>query len=97
MVDLINDMLNVHYNAAKFTYICIMITYRVDILNPKATKLLQDLADLDFISIKQATEDNFLSTINRIRSKATGNTPSLEDITKEVESVRAKRYAKNKG
>ncbi|GAB3557865.1 hypothetical protein [Spirosoma fluminis] len=29
-----------------------METYSVEILNPKATKLLQDLADLELITIK---------------------------------------------
>ncbi len=69
---------------------------RVDILNPKAVRLLQDLADLDLISIKQISVDNFLKVINKLRSKA-DNPPSLEEITKEVEAVRAKRYTRNKG
>ncbi len=73
------------------------MTYQVDILNPKASKLLQDLADLDLISIKQTTEDGFPKIINKLRIKAANNPPSLEEITKEVESVRAKRYAKRKG
>ncbi len=74
-----------------------MQTYQVKILNPKAAKLLQDLADLNLISIKQTSDDNFLKTINKLRSKAADNPPSLDEITKEVEAVRAKRYAKNKG
>lgn len=74
-----------------------MQTYQVDILNPKAIKLLQDLADLELISIKPASEDNFLEIVNKLRSKPADNPPSLEEITKEVEAVRAKRYAKNKG
>ncbi len=73
-----------------------MTTYQIDILNPKATKLLQDLADLDLIAIRQTTEDGFLKVVNRLRAKAADNPPSLEDITKEVESVRSKRYAKKK-
>lgn len=73
-----------------------MQTYQVDILNPKAVRLLQDLADLELISIKP-TEDNFLNAINKLRSKAADNPPSLEEITKEVEAVRAKRYARSKG
>ncbi|TKK65247.1 hypothetical protein FC093_20750 [Ilyomonas limi] len=74
-----------------------MTTYQVDILNPKATKLLQDLADMYLIAIKQTVDDSFLKVVNRLRTKAVRNPPSLEDITKEVESVRAKRYAKSKG
>lgn len=72
------------------------MTYRVDILNPKANKLLQDLADLDLISIKASDEDNFIKIIKKLRSKASNNPPSLNSITKEVESVRVKRYADRK-
>lgn len=75
-----------------------MTTYQVNILNPKAVKLLHDLADLDLISITETPhQDNFLNVVNKLRTKATDNPPSLEDITKEVQSVRAKRYAGNKG
>ena len=74
-----------------------MQTFQVDILNPKAAKLLQDLADLNLIAIKQASENNFLKVVNRLRTKAADNPPSMDEITKEVEAVRAKRYAKNKG
>ncbi len=72
------------------------MTLQVDILNPKATKLLQNLADLNLISIKGTKEDGFLKIIKKIRTKSSYNPPSLEEITKEVELVRAKRYAKEK-
>ena len=70
------------------------MTLQVKILNPKATRLLQDLADLDLISIKEPEEDGFLKIIKKLRKSAAANPPSLEEITKEVESVRAKKYAK---
>jgi hypothetical protein len=73
-----------------------MTTVQVDILNPKAGKLLQDLADLNLISIKSSRNDSFLKTVKKLRKKAQKNSPSLNDITKEVEIVRAKRYAKEK-
>ncbi len=73
-----------------------MKTYQIDILNPKAVKLLQDLADLDLISFRK-TEDSLQSVIKRLRKKASASPPSLEEITKEVELVRAKRYATKKG
>jgi hypothetical protein len=73
-----------------------MQTFQVNILNPKAAKLLQDLADMKLISIKEQPQDNFQMVVDRLRKKAASATPSMEDITKEVESVRAKRYAKNK-
>ena len=74
-----------------------MQNYMVQILNPKVEELLQDLVDLNLISIKQTSSDNFLKAIGNLRSKAADNLPSLEDITKEVEAVRKKRYGKNKG
>ena len=72
------------------------MTLQVDILNPKATKLLQNLADLNLISIKGTKDDGFLKIIKKLRAKASINSISLEEITNEVESVRAKNYAKGK-
>ena len=72
-----------------------MASLQVDILNPKAGKLLKDLADLNLISIRKIKDnDSFLKIVKRIRNKAKDNPPSLAEITKEVELVRAKRYAK---
>lgn len=73
-----------------------MITYQVNVLNPKATKLLQDLADLNLISLQETATDDFLNAINAVRKEAATDTPTLEEITEEVEVVRAKRYASNK-
>ena len=73
-----------------------MDTVQVDILNPKAGRLLQDLADMNLISIKEVTSDSFLKVVAQLRKKAQKNPPTLEEITKEVERVRAKRYAKEK-
>ena len=69
-----------------------MDTIQVDILNPKARKLLNNLAELDLISIRETSDDPFLAVVNKIRSKAKKNPPSLEEITREVEIVRASRY-----
>lgn len=73
-----------------------MNTLQISILNPKAGKLLQDLADLNLISIKELADDNFLKVVMRLRKKAEKAPLSLNEITKEVELVRAKRYAKEK-
>ena len=72
-----------------------METLRVEILNPKAKILLKGLADLKLINIKtpKTPEKNFVKLLKRLRSKAE-TAPSLEEITKEVEFVRQKRYAK---
>ena len=70
------------------------MTYQVDILNPKADKLLQDLADLKLISLSKPSADPFLTVVKRLRKKAAAiKAPTLEEITKEVEKVRSKRYA----
>ena len=73
-----------------------MNTLQVDILNPKASKLLEDLADLKLISIRKVSDDGFLILVNKFMAKAKNNPPTFKDITKEVEIVRSKRYAKAK-
>lgn len=70
-----------------------MDTLSIEILNPKAKKLLQDLADLKLISIKEDSKDGFAEILAKLRSKS-DEAPSLDEITAEVELVRAKRYAK---
>ena len=67
---------------------------RIDILNPKAAKLLKDLAALNLIAIKDTSKNGFASVLKKLRSKAK-SAPSLADITTEVELVRSKRYAKS--
>ncbi|CAN5563202.1 hypothetical protein BH11BAC3_BH11BAC3_29020 [soil metagenome] len=73
-----------------------MTTMQIDILNPKANKLLKNLADLDLISIRKKGDDGFLTLVKQFRTKAKNNPPTLKEITKEVETVRANRYAKSK-
>jgi hypothetical protein len=73
-----------------------MDTMQIDILDPKARKLLKNLAEMNLISIRKPSGDGFLSLVNKIRAKAKNNPPSLDEITKEVEIVRAKRYASKK-
>ncbi len=74
-----------------------MSTIQIDILNPKAGKLLKDLADLKLISIRDVkANDGFSDTLKKIRSKNKVKSIPLSDITKEVEQVRAKRYGKKK-
>ena len=70
---------------------------QIKILNPKATKLLKDLADLNLIQIRKPSNDNLMSIVKKIRSRAVSETPTLDEITKEVEIVRTRRYAKSKG
>ena len=74
-----------------------MASLQVEILNPKASRILKQLADLNLIAITELKKDDgFLQVIKKIRSKGKKHPVSLEEITKEVESVRSKRYSKSK-
>lgn len=73
-----------------------MNTVQIDILNPKANRLLKELADLNLISIRAVNDDGFMEIVRKFRNKAKATPPSLEEITKEVEAVRANRYGKAK-
>jgi len=72
-----------------------METLRIEIVNPKAKRILQDLADLNLITISKSFDSKveFREILSKLRSNA-DTAPSLDEITKEVESVRALRYAK---
>jgi len=70
-----------------------METIKVDILNPKARKLLKDLADLDLIAIHKSTKSEFSDVLKKIRSN-TETTPSPEEIAREVDVVRSRRTNK---
>lgn len=72
------------------------MTYQIDILDPKANKILKDLADRKLISILKSPDDSFMKVVRRIRKKAAGDIPTMTQITKEVESVRSNRYARSK-
>jgi hypothetical protein len=73
------------------------MTLQIDILNPKATRLLKDLAELNLISIRAEQESDFMKVVAKLRKKSASEQPTLDMITKEVELVRAKRYAEKKG
>jgi hypothetical protein len=68
-----------------------MESFRIEILNPKAVRLLKDLAELDLISINSSA--SFTSILKKFRKKS-ASAPSLEEITTEVEKIRSKRYGK---
>ena len=71
-----------------------MESLRIEIINPKAKRLLKNLADMELIKIKKETvKSDFSELLDKLRSKSE-NTPSLDEITKEVESVRKARYEK---
>lgn len=68
-----------------------METIRVEILDPKASQLLKDLADLNLIRITPQPTVKEILEKTRIKSYPV---PSLNEITAEVEEVRHARYGK---
>ncbi len=70
-----------------------METLRIDIVNPKAKKIIKELADLNLISIHEIQPSkSFQKLLNKLRNKKA--TITLDEIAREVEQVRAKRYGK---
>ena len=65
---------------------------RIEILNPKANQLLEDLADLKLISIKKEKTTDFTKFLSKLRAKAKSRI-SFDEISNEVEAVRKKRYS----
>ena len=72
-----------------------MKTIELIILNPKANVILKDMVKKNWIAIQKPSKSTLQSVLNNLRSNAK-TAPSLKEITKEVELVRAKRYAKSK-
>lgn len=73
-----------------------METLRIEIINPKAKSVIRGLADMNLIRIKKEREKSeFAKLLTRLR-KNSGDTPSLDEITREVESVRIARYEEQK-
>jgi hypothetical protein len=67
----------------------------IEIVNPKAKQLIKDLADMKLINITKSSTGriaDFKKLLAKLRSNY-NSIPSLEDITNEVEIVRAERYA----
>lgn len=69
-----------------------MTVIRIELLDPRAKALLEDLAKLDLIKIQDvdAPQQRFSALLNKLRSKE-DETPSLEEITEEIELVRKER------
>jgi hypothetical protein len=70
-----------------------METLRIDIVNPKARRIINDLADLNLIKIRDKDPlKSFEDLLNKLRAKS--KDISLQQITKEVELVWSKRHGK---
>jgi hypothetical protein len=78
----------------KSTYLYVDMKYSVSILNPKAKKLLEDLADLKLITFQKETDISLKKLVSQSKKKGFKNLPAIEDIQIEVDKVRSERYAK---
>jgi len=72
-----------------------MKTIELNILNPRANVILKDMVKKNWITIQKPSKSSLQSVLNNLRSNAK-TAPSLKEITKEVELVRAKRSTKTK-
>ena len=74
-----------------------MEALRIEILNPKVKTILKQLADLDLISISKMEnpKTELKNLLKKFRSKSK-EAPKLDEITSEIEVVRAERYARKK-
>jgi len=75
-----------------------MESIQVEILNPKARSILNNLADLKLINItdSQTSRKEFLSLVEKIRSQNKSKKKlSLKEITSEVKDERRKRESKS--
>ena len=68
------------------------MTYKVNILDPKAKKILLEMEAQKLISLSKMDEKDFINLIKRIRKKALKYPIDNDEITREVELVRGKRY-----
>jgi hypothetical protein len=66
----------------------------IEIVNPKAMNILNDLAELKLIRIKSRNRSaEFVDLLKELRAESE-NAPSFEEIAKEVEVVRNSRHEK---
>jgi len=71
-----------------------MESFNIEIINPKAKSILKGLANLNLIKIqKNKPANEFSELLKKLRNNPEAPL-SFDEITKEVEAVRAKRYEK---
>ena len=68
-----------------------MEAYKLEILDPKALKLIKGIQDLNLIRVTKEPVSSVQLYLNKIRKNAS-NAPSLDEITSIVEKVRSKRF-----
>jgi hypothetical protein len=69
-----------------------MEALKIEILNPKALKLIRGMQDLKLIKVSDEPVSKMKAYLKRMRKNA-NSVPSEIDIAKMVEEVRTERYA----
>lgn len=70
-----------------------MEALKIEILNPKALQLIKGMQELKLIKVRDEPVSTLKAYLKKMRGNSS-NAPSLDEITKIVDEVRAKRYAK---
>ena len=66
---------------------------KIEILNPKAMQIIKGMQELKLIKVSEEPVSKLKAYLKKMRRNS-ANAPSLNEIAKIVEEVRAKRYAK---
>ncbi|TXB63782.1 hypothetical protein [Phaeodactylibacter luteus] len=69
-----------------------MTVLNIELVDPRAKSLLEELAKLNLIRIQEETKPSLSSIAERIRKRAAEEAVTEEEIITEVEKVRAALY-----
>lgn len=72
-----------------------MTVLNIELVDPRAKSLLEELAKLNLIRIQEETKPSLSSIAGRIRKRAAEEAVTEEEIITEVEKVRAALYKEN--
>jgi len=70
-----------------------MQALKIEIINPKALQLIKGMQELKLIKVSDEPVSALKAYLKKMRRKSAAAS-SLDEITKIVEEVRAKRYVK---
>lgn len=70
-----------------------MEALKIEILNPKALQLIKGMQELKLIKVSDEPVSTLKTYLKKMRRNS-ASAPRLDEITKMVEEVRAKRYGK---
>ena len=70
-----------------------MQALKIEILDPKALKLIKGMQELKLIKVTEEPASLLKAYLKKMRRKSS-SAPTLKEITKIVEEVRTERYAK---